>query len=179
MYHSNYHSTLLEDTIEKIYSILNIYHPYQLDILEIADLMNINVHFIEISSRTYKNEIIIDSRLSYEEQWEDFAHELCHILFHYGNQILHLNSLYLVYQEWKANNFALHFCVPTFMLKETLFIHNIKNIPEAIPLIKSYYNVTDEIAIKKLIHFRNQLQMTKIQEQLNKLNKLKNPYQKI
>lgn len=31
----------------------------------------------------------------------------------------------------------------------------------------------------KLIHFRNQLQMTKIQEQLNKLNKLKNPYQKI
>ena len=65
------------------------------------------------------------------------------------------------------------------MLKKTLFIHNIKNIQEAIPVIKVYYNVTDEIAIKKLIHFRNQLQMAKIQEHLNKQDKLKNPYQKI
>lgn len=170
MSHLNYHTTLLEETIKDIYCDLNIYHPCQLDILEIADLLNIKVHFINLSSRSYKSEIIIDSRLSPEEQWEDFAHELCHVLFQYGNQILNINSLFLEYQEWKANNFALHFCVPTFMLQQSLLNHKIESIPEAIPYIKNRYNVTDEIALKKLIHFRNQLQLAKITQQLNELH---------
>lgn len=157
MNHLNYQTTLLEETIKDIYLDLKIYHPRQLDILEIADLLNIKVHFINLSSRTYKGEIIIDSRLSPEEQWEDFAHELCHVLFQYGNQILNINSLFLEYQEWKANNFALHFCVPTFMLQKSLLKHKIESIPEAIPYIINNYNVTDKIALKKLIHFRNQL----------------------
>ncbi|MCJ7842639.1 ImmA/IrrE family metallo-endopeptidase [Lederbergia sp. NSJ-179] len=162
MNHLNYHTTLLEDTVKKIYSHLDIYHPRQLDTLEIANSLDIKVHFINISSRTYKGEIIIDSRLSPEEQWEDFAHELCHVLLQYGNQIINLDSLFLKYQEWKANNFALHFCVPTFMLQKSLLIHKIASIPEAIPFIKNQYNVTDEIAEKRLIHFRNQLQISKL-----------------
>ncbi len=129
--------------------------------LDIAELLRINVHFIEISSRTYENEIIIDSRLTTEEQWEDFAHELGHVLFQHGNQILHINSLFLEYQEWKANNFALHFCVPTFMLQKSLIKYKIANIPEGIPLIRNKFNVTHEIAEKRLNHFRNQLQISK------------------
>ncbi|MCJ7841887.1 ImmA/IrrE family metallo-endopeptidase [Lederbergia sp. NSJ-179] len=149
------------------YSHLDIYHPGQLDILEIANSLDIKVHFINISSRAYKGEIIIDSRLSSEEQWEDFAYELCHVLFQYGNQIININSLFLEYQEWKANNFALHFCVPTFMLQKSLIKDQIASIPEAIPFIKNQYNVTDEIAEKRLIHFRNQLQISRLLQQLN------------
>ncbi|GIN71645.1 hypothetical protein J14TS2_21200 [Bacillus sp. J14TS2] len=64
----------------------------------------------------------------------------------------------------EANNFALHFCVPTFMLQKSLLKHKIESIPEAIPYIINNYNVTDKIALKKLIHFRNQLQMAKLQQ---------------
>lgn len=42
-----------------------------------------------------------------------------------------LNSLYLEYQEWKANNFVLHICIPTFMLRKSLLQHKIDSIPEA------------------------------------------------
>lgn len=158
-----YHTTLLEDAIKHFYVDLGIYYPHQLDILEIADYLGIKVYFWDISSRVYKKEIIIDSRLSPEEQWEDFGHELCHLLLQYGNQILHLNNLFLAYQEWKANNFALHFCVPTFILIK----YEIANIPEGIPFITKTFNVTQKFAQKRLIHFRNQLQISKLQYQLN------------
>ena len=148
-----YHTTLLEDAVKHLYVNLGIYYPHQLNILEIAEYLGIKVHFFDITSRVYKKEIIIDSRLSPEQQWEDFGHELCHLLLQYGNQILYINSLFLEYQEWKANNFALHFCVPTFMLQK----YKIASITDGIPFITNKFQVRQEIAEKKLIHFRNQL----------------------
>ncbi|MBP2079629.1 ImmA/IrrE family metallo-endopeptidase [Oceanobacillus polygoni] len=148
-----YQSTLLEDAIKKFYNQLNIHNPSQLDMREIAKSLNIPIHFLPIHSRTYNGEIIIDSRLPPEIQWEDFGHELCHILLQYGNQIININTLFLEYQEWKANNFALHFCVPTFMLQK----YKISTINEGIYIIKNKFNVTDEIAKKRLNHYRNQL----------------------
>lgn len=176
----NYHTSLLEDTIKHIYFQLNIYTPQQLDMLKIAELLKIPIHFEPMSSRTYKGEIIIDSRLSPAKQWEDFGHELCHILLQYGNQILNLNSLFHEYQEWKANNFALHFCIPTFMLLK----YEIATINEGIPIVKNNFNVTQEIAKRKLLHFRNKLEIAKSQQQLNTYFQKKffpknKPYQKI
>ncbi len=55
------------------------------------------------------------------------------------------------------------------MLQKSLLIYKIESIPEAIPFIKTNYNVTDEVAEKKLIHFRNQLQVSKV-HQLNAIN---------
>ncbi|GIN59997.1 hypothetical protein J8TS2_43160 [Lederbergia ruris] len=78
---------------------------------------------------------------------------------------MHLNNLFLAYQEWKANNFALHFCVPTFILIK----YEIANIPEGIPFITKTFNVTQKFAQKRLIHFRNQLQISRLQQQLNVL----------
>ncbi|MEK4303693.1 ImmA/IrrE family metallo-endopeptidase [Oceanobacillus sp. FSL K6-0251] len=148
-----YHTTLLEDSIKQFYFYLNIYHPQQLDMIKIAELLKIKIHFAPFSSSTFRGEIIIDSRLAPEQQWEDFGHELCHVLFQYGNQILNINSLFLEYQEWKANNFALHFCVPTFMLQK----YKIATIPDGISFITNKFQVRQEIAEKRLIHFRNQL----------------------
>ncbi len=48
------------------------------------------------------------------------------------------------------------------MLQKSLLKHKIASIPEAIPFIKNQYNVTDEIAEKRLIHFGNQLQISKL-----------------
>lgn len=158
-----YHTTLLEDSVKYLYNDLGIYSPDQLDMMEIAEYLGIKVYFLDISSRVYKKEIIIDSRLSPEQQWEDFGHELCHLLLQYGNQILYLNNLFLEYQERKANNFALHFCVPTFILLK----YEIANIPEGIHFITNTFNVTQEFAQKRLIHFRNQLEVSRLHQQLN------------
>ncbi|MCG5104671.1 ImmA/IrrE family metallo-endopeptidase [Oceanobacillus alkalisoli] len=155
-----YQTTILEDSVKYLYKDLGIYCPHQLDMMEIADYLGIKVYFLDISSRVYKKEIIIDSRLSPEQQWEDFGHELCHLLLQYGNQILHLNNLFLEYQERKANNFALHFCVPTFILLK----YEIVNMNEGIHFITKTFNVTERFAQKRLIHFRNQLLMSKLQE---------------
>ncbi|UJL46816.1 ImmA/IrrE family metallo-endopeptidase [Virgibacillus sp. NKC19-16] len=159
----NYHTTLLEDAIEQFYFSLNIHHPQELKMKAIAELLEIPIHFVPISSRTYNGEIIIDSRLSPELQWEHFGHELCHVLLHFGNQILNINTLFFQYQEWKANNFMLHFCVPTFMLQK----YNITNINEGIPFIMEEFKVTQEMAEIRLNHFRNQLQISKLQQQFN------------
>jgi Zn-dependent peptidase ImmA (M78 family) len=50
-------------------------------------------------------------------QWQEFGHELCHLLRHAGNQHT-LPSFFLRMREWQANSFALHFCIPTFLLEE-------------------------------------------------------------
>ena len=55
-----------------------------------------------------------------------------------------VNTLFLEYQEWKANNFALHFCVPTFMLQR----YKIHTIKEGVSLIRVEFGVSNEIAEK-------------------------------
>lgn len=152
-----YQTTLLEDWIKEFYFNIDIFYPYQLDMLSIANRLGIVVHFEEITSRVYNSEIIIDSRLSPAEQWQDFAHELCHVLRQDGNQLIMVHKQFLDFQEAKAENFSLHFCVPTFML----FRYRIPNIPEGISFVMEKFKVTREFATKRLIHFRNQLQFSK------------------
>jgi Zn-dependent peptidase ImmA (M78 family) len=155
-----YQTTLLEDWIKEFYFNIDVYYPRQLDLLDIAARLGIFVHFKEFSSRVYNEEIIIDSRLSPEEQWQDFAHELCHLLRQDGNQLLLMHNPFLDIQEAKAENFALHFCVPTFMLLQYK-ITNFSNVQDGISFVTEKFNVTQEFANKRLVHFRNQLQLSK------------------
>lgn len=155
-----YQTTLLEDWIKEFYFNIDVYYPRQLDLFDIAARLGIFVHFEEFSSRVYNGEIIIDSRLSPEEQWEDFGHELCHLLRQEGNQLLLMRNQLLDIQEAKAENFALQFCAPTFMLLKNKVV-NYLNIQDGIPFVVEKFNVTEEFAKKRLIHFRNQLQLSK------------------
>jgi Zn-dependent peptidase ImmA (M78 family) len=154
-----YQTTILEDWIKEFFYKIDIYHPRQLDFLDIAARLGISVEFQKFSSRVYKGEIIIDERISPAEQWEDFSHELCHILRQEGNQLVMSDTLLLI-QEAKAENFSLHFCVPTFMLLN-YEISNYLNINDGIPFVVEKFNVTKEFAKKRLIHFRNQIQLSK------------------
>jgi Zn-dependent peptidase ImmA (M78 family) len=64
--------------------------------------------------------ILLNSNLSKEIKWQEFAHELCHLLRHAGNQ----NALpfpFVQLQESQANSFALHFFIPTFMIEKLDF----------------------------------------------------------
>lgn len=148
-----YHSSLLEDWIHNFYFNLGIFHPRQLDFLEIGARLGLIVTFEKISSRFYKNEIILDERLTEQEQWQDFAHEICHILRHEGNQIS-MSRLFLELQEYQANHFSYHFCIPTFML-QNLEIPVNRN--QAIYFVANTFNVTLEFAEARLDRYRNQL----------------------
>ncbi|WP_144505436.1 ImmA/IrrE family metallo-endopeptidase [Bacillus mycoides] len=152
-----YYTTQIEDTIENLYQSLSIIMPEQIDMITIAHKLNIWLHFAPFGSRAIFRDnlptIVIDNRKSFYHQWEDFGHELCHILFHVGNQ-LHLPNSFLNYQEAKARNFMLHFCIPTFMLR-------ILDLPEtrkeSIYIIAKTFNVSFQVAKQRLLHYENQL----------------------
>ncbi|MEQ6048477.1 ImmA/IrrE family metallo-endopeptidase [Lysinibacillus capsici] len=61
--------------------------------------------------------IFLNNQLTICQSWQDFGHELGHVLLHMGNQ-QRMYPLFREYQEYKANNFMYHACVPSFMLDE-------------------------------------------------------------
>ena len=88
------------------------------------------------------------------EQWQDFGHELCHVLWHTGNQLV-MPPLYRDYQEWKAFNFGMHVCVPTFMLDDMNFP---RDFGGAVSLIQETFNVTYDFAEMRLEQWRQQIE---------------------
>lgn len=137
-------TTHLDDWIEAFYHQINIKNPSELDLLDIAYRSNLKVEFLNISSRYYAGTIIIDNRLSPQEQWQDFGHELCHALRHEGNQLI-MPPLFRELQEMQAKRFAYKFCIPTFMLR-----HLKININNPLYEISSTFNVTYMFAKKRI-----------------------------
>jgi Zn-dependent peptidase ImmA (M78 family) len=154
-----YQTSLLEDWVQDFYSRLDIYHPHQLDFLEIAARLGLYIHFRKFSSRIYDGEIILDERIADQEQWQDFAHELCHLYRQHGNQ-LSMNKEFLSLQEAKAENFALHFCIPTFMLLR-YEISNFLDIEAGVPFIAKEFSVTEKFAREKLRQFKRKILQAK------------------
>ena len=109
--------THLEDYIYNLYSNIGISHPRQLNPEIVASRLGLTLLYMPIDSVTGGNLIILDERLTDPQQWQDFGHELCHSLFHPSNQ-LKIPKPFKEYQEWKANSFAEHACIPTFMLEK-------------------------------------------------------------
>lgn len=158
-----YYTTQTEDYIKKLYYSLSIFIPEQLDMIAISQKLNIWLHFAPVGSRSIcRNNlpsIIIDNRITSYHQWEDFGHELCHVLFHVGNQLC-IPKLFLDYQENKAKNFMLHFCIPTFMLRTLDFP---ETRMESIHFIAKTFNVSFQIARQRLLHYENQLLASHLQ----------------
>lgn len=111
----------LEDFVENLYTSTSIYSPEQLDIDVIARKLNIEVGYGHTKSKCMEigniKMIMINEALPKTEQWQEFAHEVCHLLRHAGNQT-ELPFPFVQLQEWQAKTFTLHFCMPTFMLEK-------------------------------------------------------------
>ncbi|MBT2661903.1 ImmA/IrrE family metallo-endopeptidase [Bacillus sp. ISL-45] len=141
-----YNTSLLEDWIESFYVRIDIYQPHQLDLHTVANRLGYSVIYRDISSRFYNDSVIIDVRLSPQEQWQEFAHEVCHLERHAGNQLA-MPKPFVELQEYQANLFAYHFCVPTFML---LSLQIPENKKQAIYFIANTFFVTLEFAEQRL-----------------------------
>ncbi|KMY56175.1 hypothetical protein AC623_10705 [Bacillus sp. FJAT-27231] len=118
------YSTRLEDYIFSLYQSIHIYEPEHLNMELIASRLGVDVEYINGASKTiHMSEnplILINRHLTPEAQWQDFGQELGHLLRHCGNQMC-LPLPFIELQEWQANNFALHFCIPTFMMEQLDF----------------------------------------------------------
>ncbi|MEH6943518.1 ImmA/IrrE family metallo-endopeptidase [Bacillus sp. JJ722] len=160
--------TSLEEDVKELYKYLHIQSPNDIDMYNIANDLDIWIHYHKDDSKLFKSiyglySIFLDERLSEQEQWQDFGHELCHAIKHVGNQDA-MRYLFRCLQESQANNFMYHFCVPTFLLLE-MNISNYLNIEDGVEIIASTFNVTKEFARKRLEMFRNQIMQAKADEE--------------
>src|SRR5690606_40765347 len=91
------------------------------------------------------NEVLLTNGTASEE-WIEFGHEICHFLRHVGNQLI-MHTLFRQLQEYQANYFAYHFCIPTFML-DKLFNYTIYDV-------MNLFNVDYDFASKRLEMYKN------------------------
>lgn len=143
--------THIEDYVRDIYISIGVTSPEHLDMKLIASRLGFILFFSPFDSTNIGNVIFIDSRLTEVEQWQEFGHELGHGTLHSGNQAKS-HPLFREYQEWKANNFMYHACVPTFMLNKIVLPSNKK---KAIFLIQKIFNVEYLFAEKRLEQYLN------------------------
>jgi len=105
--------------VQRLLQSLSICHSSQLNIETISRKSNIKVRYWEYSSESVHwkgNKVIfLNENLTDKQQWQEFGHELCHTLWHAGRQEQISESL-CKYQEWQADHFMYHLCIPTFMI---------------------------------------------------------------
>lgn len=138
-----------------MYIRIGIKDPHQLRFQHIADSLGINVFYWPRTSQAFfltsQSYIFLNERLTDAEQWQDFCHELGHVLQHIGDQNI-MSRSWIEYQENKANNFMYHACIPSFMLDELNFNDN--NAITA-KQIQQLFSVEYDFAVKRLTQYRS------------------------
>ncbi|MFB9277395.1 ImmA/IrrE family metallo-endopeptidase [Cohnella cellulosilytica] len=161
-----YRTTPFEQWVEHLWIKSGIAEPSQLNVEEVASRLDVWVHFMNDSSRALDymglRSILVDRRLDKEAQWEDFLHELCHVLRHAGNQTV-MPQLFCEGQEAEANRFVLYAAIPFYMLRQ---IKLPARIDEAVETIASHFGVTLELAGKRLEQLQRRTLATIMWEEL-------------
>lgn len=151
----NYNRT--EHIVRKLYTRIDVLYPEQLKINEIANKLGVAVRYWDFSSEAFtvngKCFIVLNKNQSKGKVWEDFAHELSHPTLHVGRQEW-LHVLFRQLQEYQANYFAYHFCVPTFMLEQLEEV--------SADVIVNLFNVEYEFAVRRLEMYQNKLLLRKV-----------------
>ncbi len=143
----------MEQFVHQLFDILAISQPDQLNIAAVSALTNISVKRWEFSSEAVsyrgKRLIFINEELSRQESWQEFAHELYHLLGHVGNQNKYMHRLFMTHQEKQAEYFSYHFCVPTFMLQK------LKGVD--VYVIMRLFNVEFDFAMRRLEMYKSKI----------------------
>ncbi|MFD1066638.1 ImmA/IrrE family metallo-endopeptidase [Oceanobacillus locisalsi] len=134
----------LEDYIYELYMKIGITKPSEMDMFLIAKLLGVVISYQNRAIRM-ENEIALNKG-TIRSEWMMFGHEICHYLRHVGIQLV-MNKLFVDLQEYQADYFAYHFCVPTFMLDKL-------DISCAEDIIK-HFEVDYEFALRRLEMYEN------------------------
>lgn len=136
----------LEEYIRRLLNDISIFHPHQLNIETVSTRLGLVVHYFPHDAMYVEGNIFLDSRQNDAEQWQDFGHELCHARWHAGDQAL-IHVMMRELQEWKANNFAMNLCIPSFMLDNFNLTAYER---DAVWMIMEMFGVEREFAEKRL-----------------------------
>jgi len=136
----------IERYVYNLYKSIQVTHPEQLKLKSIASELGVSVLYGSISFSF--NNVVILEKTNKQMEWQMFGHELCHVLRHVGNQ-LNMHYLFVQLQEWQADYFAYHFCVPTFML------FNLKEV--SVNVIANKFNVEYDFALRRFEMYQNKL----------------------
>ena len=141
-----------EQYIQQFYKSINVSDPLLLTIELVIEHLDLEVMYWPHSSSiaTYNNQYIIflNDRLSMQQQWQDFGHEMYHFFF--DNECYDvLKETYASYGETKADYFAYHFCVPTFMLMQ------LKEV--SVDVITRLFNVEFDFALRRLEMYKSKV----------------------
>jgi len=131
--------------VTNFYQSINISGVHSLSIDVIVNRLNIELRYWQyVSSIAYDGGqyyVFINDSVSTQRQWQEFGHEMAHY-FNDRCDRKYLNVSFLDYSEVKADYFAYHFCVPTFML------FSIKNV--SVYDIMELFNVEFDFALRRL-----------------------------
>lgn len=140
-----YKPTETELLICDLYQTLDINHPHEIDIEQIAALWGADVIYYEGKPDAYWNEdgsvIFLNKNDPVRKQKSDFFHELSHIVKHEGDQD-ELPGLFVDLQETQAWHFALIASMPYYLLPIPLD----QTWHEYIGLLADEFNVPNEMA---------------------------------
>ncbi len=140
--------THIEDYIYQLYRKIDILSPTDLNTFVVAFKLGVKITYRK-RLFVYRNEIILKQE-SLEKQWQMFGHEICHHLRHVGNQ-LNMPKLFVDYQEYQADYFAYHFCVPTFMLQQ------LKEV--TVYDVMRLFNVEYDFALRRIEMYKSKVTM--------------------
>ena len=146
--------THLEEYIYAMYTKIGIYHPHQLDIEDIASRLGMQVFYMPHKPMYINGVFFLDNRTTATKQWQSFCHELCHALLHAGDQ-LNMPPPFRDYQEWQADSFALHACVPTSMLIDIGLPSDEKR---AVWMVQETFGVEYDFAAKRLDKWKKKIE---------------------
>ena len=114
---------MMNDTecyVKNLFDSLFITSPHQLTIHNITEKLKIKTFYWDyttaIAEWKGKYGLFVNQQLTEQQQWQVFGHEMKHFCFDCGGQRF-LADIFKEYQEVKADYFAYHFCIPTFMLE--------------------------------------------------------------
>lgn len=154
---TSYVTTHLEDWVTNMYKRLNVHQPKEINPVKIARYFEIYIKQHPYPSRYDVNgrfkAITLDSRSTPREKYEQFYHELCHILRHTGHQTM-MPTAYRELQERDANNFMVYAAVPHHMLH---FIDFNKPTPLLLRDMSDMFRVTELLCQKRLERIKNRI----------------------
>lgn len=152
-------TTHTEDFIKKLYTKIGITEPQQLDFQSIAVHLGIKVFYWQDKSQALflreQAYIFINEELTNQQKWQDFCHELAHVLLHNGHQG-RMSPLFREYQENKANNYMYHACIPSFMLDE---LEQSDASALTVQHVQQLFNVEYDFAVKRLEQYISNKQL--------------------
>ena len=141
-----------EQLIYDFYQSINVSNATSLMIELITERLNMHLLYWNESSAIARHDdryiVFINESINEQQQWQDFGHEMSHYFTDHTRSNL-LKESFVDYCETKADYFAYHFCVPTFMLKK------IKGVD--VYDVMELFNVEFDFALRRLEMYSNKV----------------------